>query len=317
MSGGARELAFADNARLANLCGALDANLSQIARALDVRIRRRGGAFRVEGDNAPAAARTLRRLYERAGGAIAPTDVQLSIAENLNGEAEAPPSETPVLRGGKLAKVRARTPGQRRYLETIAENEITLAAGPAGAGKTFLAVFAAACALLRGEVSRIVLVRPAIEAGERLGFLPGDLEQKVNPYLRPLYDALDELLGRRESARRAARGDIEIAPLAFMRGRTLADSFIILDEAQNTTPGQMKMLLTRLGAGSRIVAAGDDTQIDLPSGATSGLIDARARLTGVSGVGLARLSSADIVRQPVVSAVIGAYQDGIKKSPAQ
>ena len=324
MADGALEFSLspADNGRLANLCGAMDSNLKHIARALEVDIQRRGEFFRLRGDKpkTEAAARALRRLYHQAENSVGLVDVQLSIAEQLieNGKAadgHSARTESPIKNfrrpansSMRRAVVQTQTEAQRGYLECIAANPITLAIGPAGTGKTFLAVFAAVRALASGEVERIVLVRPAVEAGERLGFLPGDMEQKVNPYLRPLYDALRELFGRREAEKRAERGEIEVAPLAFMRGRTLSHSFIILDEAQNTTPGQMKMMLTRMGEESRIVVNGDVTQIDLPRGQRSGLVDAAARLCDIDGIALVRFGEADVIRHPLVRRVLDAYE---------
>ena len=337
------DLAPPDNARLANLCGAMDDNLARLSRALSVDIRRRGAKFRLSGPGAAprTAAETLRALYARAGRVIVPRDVQMCVAESMNGEgpdvsdgdggkvdaenesgfgfgADSDSDfASPAVNGRARRSPRApkefapRTAGQREYLEKIRAHDLTICAGPAGAGKTYLAVAAALESARRGETERLILTRPAVEAGgEKLGFLPGDMEQKVNPYLRPLHEALHRLLGRAEAERRMARsgrGAIEIIPLAFMRGLTLESAFVILDEAQNAAPSQMKMLLTRLGADSKIVVAGDDTQTDLPGG-DSGLADAMRRLRGIPGVALHRFSAADIVRHPLTRAVLSAYE---------
>ncbi len=310
------ELSPLDNRALANLCGALDANLRQIEAALDVTIARRGAAFTLRG-GAPQierAAEALERFYRQAKEPLTVDDIQLGLIE-LSGETAAstdmPPasagSESPVLRT-RRADLHGRTPNQITYLKHIQSHDIAIAIGPAGTGKTYLAVACAVDALERDAVKRIVLVRPAVEAGERLGFLPGDFAQKVDPYLRPLYDALYDLMGFDKTAKLFERNAIEIAPLAYMRGRTLNHSFIILDEAQNTTPEQMKMFLTRIGFGTKAVITGDVTQIDLARGQKSGLIEARRILAEVRGIAFTDFTSADVVRHPLVQRIISAYE---------
>ena len=299
-----------DNARLANLCGVLDENLRQIESAFDVTIARRSGHFTLAG--APAQARlaldVLQRLWARAGQELSLDDIQLGVIERLcdANEASAEEGAVPQLRTRKGA-IGGRTPRQVAYLRAIQSHDITFGIGPAGTGKTYLAVAAAVDAFEREQIERIVLTRPAVEAGERLGFLPGDLAQKVDPYLRPLYDALYDLFGFERVGKLFERGAIEIAPLAFMRGRTLNHSFIILDEAQNTTPEQMKMFLTRIGIGSKAVITGDLTQIDLPRGAKSGLAQAREVLAEVRGVAFTQFLKEDVVRHPLVARIVEAY----------
>jgi phosphate starvation-inducible protein PhoH and related proteins len=305
-----------DNRRLARLCGSLDANLRQIESALDVRISRRGAKFTVNGDpqSAERGARVLKRLYEQAHDDLAADDVQLGLTELSRGEAPAAgaPSSQLLTRRPDL---HGRTPHQVQYLENIKAHDLTLGIGPAGTGKTYLAVACAVDALERDKVKRIVLVRPAVEAGERLGFLPGDLAQKVDPYLRPLYDALYDLAGFDRTAKLLERGTIELAPLAYMRGRTLNHAFIILDEAQNTTPEQMKMFLTRIGFGAKAVVTGDVTQIDLQRGQKSGLVEARRILTEVRGVAFTDFTAADVVRHPLVARIINAYEKNAEENP--
>jgi phosphate starvation-inducible protein PhoH and related proteins len=305
------ELSFTpvDNQRLANLCGALDENLRQIETALDVSIARRGERFTLRGDpeQTAKAVKALERFYNDATRDLSVDDVQLALIELREPETkgrEAP--KDPVLATRK-PDLRGRTPNQRAYLQNILSHDITFAIGPAGTGKTYLAVACAADALERDAVKRIVLTRPAVEAGERLGFLPGDLAQKVDPYLRPLYDALYDLLGYDKVAKLFERTAIEIAPLAYMRGRTLNHSFIILDEAQNTTPEQMKMFLTRMGFGSKAVVTGDVTQMDLPRGQASGLVEARKILAEVRGIAFSTFTSKDVVRHPLVQRIVDAY----------
>jgi len=288
----AEEVAFkpVDNARLAALCGPLDANLRKIETALDVSIARRGERFSVAGprEKAAQAAQALRRFYDQAGREeLSVEDIQLGLVEISHQRTrEKPDVESPALLLPRRSELTARTPRQAQYLQAMRDFDITFCVGPAGTGKTFLAVAAAVDALERDAVKRIVLTRPAVEAGEKLGFLPGDLAQKVDPYLRPLYDALYDLMGYDKVTRSFERGAIEIAPLAFMRGRTLNHSFVILDEAQNTTPEQMKMFLTRIGFGSKAVVTGDVTQVDLAKGQASGLADARRVLDGVRGIAM-------------------------------
>ena len=305
-----------DNLRLARLCGALDANLRQIETALDVEIARRGARFSVRGERAQAerAARAIEVFYERAADELSIEDVQLGLAEiSQKDSLEKAEGKSPLLT--RRADLHGRTPHQVQYLENILAHDITLGVGPAGTGKTYLAVACAVDALEREQVKRIVLVRPAVEAGERLGFLPGDLAQKVDPYLRPLYDALYDLAGVERTVKLLERGTIELAPLAYMRGRTLNHSFIILDEAQNTTPEQMKMFLTRIGFGAKAVVTGDVTQIDLGRGQKSGLIEARRILAGVRGIAFTDFTAADIVRHPLVARIIDAYEKDAAEAP--
>ena len=301
-------LSPADNQRLANLCGALDENLRQIESAFDVTIARRGERFTLRGepDRTARAVEVLEKFYSGAKRELTLDDIQLGLVEfqqpRAKEDTEPPPLQT------RRADLHGRTPRQREYLQNIFEHDVTFAVGPAGTGKTYLAVACAVDALERDAVKRIVLVRPAVEAGERLGFLPGDLVAKVDPYLRPLYDALYDLMGFEKVQRNFERGTIEIAPLAFMRGRTLNQSFIILDEAQNTTPEQMKMFLTRIGFGTRAVVTGDVTQIDLARGQKSGLIEARSILAGVRGIAFSVFQSDDVVRHPLVARIVNAYE---------
>jgi phosphate starvation-inducible PhoH-like protein len=305
-----------DNLRLANLCGSLDENLRQIEAALDVNIVRRGENFSIEGktQQAKTAAKVLQRFYDRAGDHLTLEDVQLGLieagAENAGKGrdkiAAAVASPTLMTRRPDL---HGRTPHQIQYLENIQTHDITFSIGPAGTGKTYLAVACAVDALERDTVKRIVLVRPAVEAGERLGFLPGDMAQKVDPYLRPLYDALYDLMGYDKVAKMFERAAIEIAPLAFMRGRTLNHSFVILDEAQNTTPEQMKMFLTRMGFGSKCVVTGDVTQVDLARGQKSGLVDGQEVLKNVRGIAFTRFGTEDVVRHPLVQRIVNAYEN--------
>jgi phosphate starvation-inducible protein PhoH and related proteins len=313
------EVSFApvNNQRLAHLCGALDENLRQIESALDVIITRRGELFTVNGEprQTRLAAQALENFYAQARRHLSVEDVQLGLVE----VAREPPA--PDTHGAPQLKTRrsdlhGRTPRQVQYLKQILEHDITFAIGPAGTGKTYLAVACAVDALERDTVKRIVLVRPAVEAGERLGFLPGDMAQKVDPYLRPLYDALYDLMGYDKVAKLFERNAIEVAPLAFMRGRTLNHSFVILDEAQNTTPEQMKMFLTRIGFGSRAVVTGDVTQIDLPRGHKSGLIEAGPILRRVRGIAFTHFQSSDVVRHPLVQRIVNAYERHTKAQTA-
>ncbi|HUY03571.1 MAG TPA: PhoH family protein, partial [Rhodocyclaceae bacterium] len=282
-----------DNTRLANLCGALDENLRQIEAAYDVVVGRRGERFRISGAAAQAAATALRHFYDQAQEPPTIDEVQLGLVELANRTQSAQPAPGLLTR---KADLHGRTPRQTQYLRQIQEHDITLGIGPAGTGKTYLAVASAVDAFERDLVSRIVLTRPAVEAGERLGFLPGDLSQKVDPYLRPLYDALYDLMGFDKVGKMFERQAIEVAPLAYMRGRTLNHAFIILDEAQNTTPEQMKMFLTRIGIGAKAVITGDVTQIDLARGQKSGLIEAREILKEVRGIAFTDFLAEDVVR---------------------
>jgi phosphate starvation-inducible PhoH-like protein len=304
-----------DNQRLANLCGALDENLRQVETALDVNITRRGERFVIEG-KAPQtrmAAKLLQRFYEQSDADLSLEDVQLGLIEagarsDNGGDKVAKAVAAPALMT-RRPDLHGRTPHQVEYLQNIQTHDITFSIGPAGTGKTYLAVACAVDALERDSVKRIVLVRPAVEAGERLGFLPGDMAQKVDPYLRPLYDALYDLMGYDKVAKMFERGAIEIAPLAFMRGRTLNHSFVILDEAQNTTPEQMKMFLTRMGFGSKCVVTGDVTQVDLARGQKSGLVDGEEVLNKVRGIAFTRFGSEDVVRHPLVQRIVNAYEN--------
>lgn len=303
-----------NNARLANLCGATDEHLRTIEAALQVSIAHRHEQFKVDGPKAKAqrAMEVLQALYEIAARPVPTEKLQLMLA----GDASlAEDEEGSLVLHTRRADLKARTPNQTVYLDNIVHHDITFGIGPAGTGKTYLAVACAVDALERSAVQRIVLTRPAVEAGEKLGFLPGDLTQKVDPYLRPLYDALYDLMGFDRVAKAFERNALEIAPLAFMRGRTLNNAFVILDEAQNTTPEQMKMFLTRIGFGSKCVVTGDVSQIDLPRGQASGLIEAEHILRRVKGIAHTRFTSADVVRHPLVARIVDAY-DAAKKSDA-
>jgi phosphate starvation-inducible protein PhoH and related proteins len=302
----------ADNARLVNFSGPMEQNLRHVEERLGVEVRRRGHQLQVFGAAASVdnAAAVLQRMFElSAGEAMSPERVHLCVQElgfPAADETRGPAGDIVVQtqRGG----IRARGANQRQYLDNIHQNDLTFGIGPAGTGKTYLAVASAVEALQSGSVRRIVLVRPAVEAGERLGFLPGDLAQKVDPYLRPMYDALYEMMGFDRTARHVERQVIEVAPLAFMRGRSLNDSFIILDEAQNTTVEQMKMFLTRMGFGSRAVVTGDITQVDLPRQQRSGLRHAIEVLRGVEGVAFTFFNARDVVRHPLVQRIVQAYE---------
>jgi phosphate starvation-inducible protein PhoH and related proteins len=308
-----------DNVRLAHLCGSLDEHLRAIEQALEVRIARRNEAFRIDAASKASGERALRLLqllYDKARRPIGHQALQLALAEAMAeatagrrravAAAAAVDGEAIALRT-RHADLQGRTPNQLRYLRSILGHDLSLGIGPAGTGKTFLAVACAVDALERSAVQRIVLTRPAVEAGERLGFLPGDLAQKVDPYLRPLYDALYDLMGFDRVGKAFEKGQIEIAPLAFMRGRTLNHAFVILDEAQNTTREQMKMFLTRIGFASRAVVTGDVSQIDLPRGTESGLVDAERVLRRVPGIATTHFTAADVVRHPLVARIVEAY----------
>ena len=321
-SAAAREFALepADNARLASLCGPLDANLRLVETRLGVQIRRRGHEFRIKGARAASTEVVLRDLFAQTRHQqLTPEQVHLCLVEHANGnngegtaaaagQHARPEGEDGAADSGRRGMVRARGAHQREYLANIQHHDLSFGIGPAGTGKTYLAVACAVEALLSERVRRIVLVRPAVEAGERLGFLPGDMAQKVDPYLRPMYDALYELMGFERVARFIERNAIEVAPLAFMRGRSLNESFIILDEAQNTTIEQMKMFLTRIGFGARAVVTGDLTQTDLPSGRMSGLQHAQLILRGVQGVAFTLFDAGDVVRHPLVQRIVQAYE---------
>ena len=282
----------------------MDAHLRSIEAALQVAITHRHGQFKVEGpkEQARQAMELLQALHELGDRPVDAATVQLMLAgDSRMNEATGPGLQT------RRADLKPRTPNQARYLEAIMQHDVTFGIGPAGTGKTYLAVACAVDALQRSTVQRIVLTRPAVEAGERLGFLPGDLSQKVDPYLRPLYDALYDLMGFDPVQKAFERQAIEIAPLAFMRGRTLNNAFVILDEAQNTTPEQMKMFLTRIGFGAKAVVTGDVSQIDLPKSQLSGLVDAERVLRRVKGIAVCHLTSADVVRHPLVARIVDAY----------
>ncbi|ASK33120.1 PhoH family protein [Alloalcanivorax mobilis] len=303
-----------DSRRLANLCGRLDEHIKQIAQRLSVEIRNRGNLFHLSGrsDAVEAASTVLSELYEQTGQGdeITPEMVHLhlqqsDIADKLDNTV-AFPSDEVVIRT-KRTRVKPRGGHQREYVKSIRRFDINFGIGPAGTGKTWLAVACAVDALEKAEVQRILLVRPAVEAGEKLGFLPGDLAEKIDPYLRPLYDALYEMLGFETVAKLMERVVIEVAPLAYMRGRTLNNSFVILDEAQNTTPEQMKMFLTRIGFGSKAVITGDVTQVDLPRHQGSGLVHALEVLAGEEKIGVTRFDSRDVVRHPLVQRIVEAY----------
>jgi phosphate starvation-inducible PhoH-like protein len=324
-------LADADHRRLAHLCGPLDAHLREIEAALAVRIQRRDAEFRIEGPR-EAVLRTAQLLDRLHGEAARPLDeerLRLALVEAAGGDAAgarvaaasaaasvppaaaggtaAPAAAPPIVLHTRHAHLAGRTPNQVQYLRQMLSHDITFGIGPAGTGKTFLAVACAVDALERQGVQRIVLTRPAVEAGERLGFLPGDLAQKVDPYLRPLYDALYDLMGFERVGKAFEKGQIEIAPLAFMRGRTLNHAFVILDEAQNTTREQMKMFLTRMGFRSKCVVTGDVSQIDLPRDTASGLVEARRILARVKGIAFTDFTAADVVRHPLVARIVEAY----------
>jgi len=297
-----------DNKKLANLCGPLDENISQISVGLDVKINRKNSSFVLSGDEKKVllASQLLESITLRATRAILPEDIQLSLVE-LNQKENGTTQGSPQLHTLK-ADLQGRTPMQVSYLNNIQSNDINFGIGPAGTGKTYLAVASAVDALNKEKVKRIVLVRPAVEAGENLGFLPGDLAQKVDPYLRPLYDALYDLAGYDNVTKMFDKGILEVAPLAYMRGRTLNQSFIILDEAQNTTPEQMKMFLTRIGFGTKAVITGDVTQIDLAKSQKSGLIEIQKILKSVKGIEFNFFTSVDVVRHPLVQKIINAYE---------
>ncbi len=314
------ELLPENNERLRNLCGQLDGHLRQIERRLGIEINNRGNLFRIIGDRDAVAAgeQVIKRLYEATEDEVlTPEAVHLHLQESgveallANVEDRLPE----LLIKTKRSVVRARGPNQQEYLHAILRHDINFGVGPAGTGKTYLAVASAVESLEADRVRRLVLVRPAVEAGERLGFLPGDLAQKIDPYLRPLYDALYEMLGFEKVNKLIERNVIEVAPLAYMRGRTLNDAFIILDEAQNTTPEQMKMFLTRIGFGSTAVITGDVTQVDLPKGQASGLRQAIEILRHVEGISFTFFNARDVVRHALVQRIVGAYETFERKQP--
>ncbi len=310
-------LQFNDNHLFALLLGDHDRNLVRLEQGMGVRLSARGNRVAIAGEpaRAEAAAAALNGLYKRLeqGKGLSRGDVDAAVrmAERA---ADAPAGDNPRLPLSDLPAIQTRrgavgprSPGQTAYMEMLARHEMVFGIGPAGTGKTYLAVAQAVAMLQAGRVDKIILSRPAVEAGERLGFLPGDLKEKIDPYLRPLYDALGDMMPGDQVIRRMGTGEIEVAPLAFMRGRTLAHAFVILDEAQNTTPVQMKMFLTRMGEGTRMVITGDLSQIDLPPGQRSGLRDALDTLEGLPGIGVNRFGTRDVVRHPLVAAIVNAY----------
>jgi phosphate starvation-inducible PhoH-like protein len=303
-----RRLVFDDNSLLPQLYGNHDQNLVRLEQLLDVTLSSRGNQVTISGpvENAALARKALVALYERLKRGLAVELAEVDAAVRFARAEGEPAGDAEAVRTRRRV-IGPRSPGQRTYLEALRERDMVFGIGPAGTGKTYLAVAVAVSMLLAGRVERLVLSRPAVEAGERLGFLPGDLREKVDPYLRPLYDALHDMLPAEQVANRIASGEIEIAPLAFMRGRTLAHSFVILDEAQNTTPMQMKMFLTRLGEGSRMAVTGDLTQVDLPHNVKSGLRDAVETLEGVEGIRFVHLTDRDVVRHDLVTRIVRAY----------
>ena len=305
------QVEFEDNRLLPSVFGEHDRYLARIEQRLGVSLHNRGNVVAISGppDAAATARAALQRLYDAVGDGqhidFAEVDAAVRMTENGNGDSVDAGRE-PFIQT-KRKRIAARSPTQARYMQAISKREMVFVTGPAGTGKTYLAVCAAVAMMSAGKVDRIVLSRPAVEAGERLGFLPGDMREKVDPYMRPLYDALYDALPAEQVLKRLETGEIEIAPLAFMRGRTLSNAFVILDEAQNTTPEQMKMFLTRIGFGSKAVVTGDVTQIDLPGGLRSGLVDAIETLSGVPGIEFIRFSQADVVRHELVTRIIQAY----------
>jgi phosphate starvation-inducible PhoH-like protein len=315
-----------DNQQLARLCGPLDENLRQVSQALGVAIGRRGNTFEITGEQVDQAAALLQRFHSQAlKHDLTVDEVQLGIVEARVNQTSQPSAAGNHGNVGyhtanyqlrtRRSDLKPRTPRQAEYIEHILKHDITFGVGPAGTGKTWLAVACAIDALERDNVQRLILTRPAVEAGERLGFLPGDLAQKVDPYLRPLYDALYDLMGFDKVQRLFEKQTIEIAPLAYMRGRTLNNAFVILDEAQNTTPEQMKMFLTRIGFGSKAVVTGDPSQVDLPRGQTSGLAHAVRVLEDVQGIAKTVFTSRDVVRHPLVARIVDAYDQDAQQNP--
>ncbi|MEL7027488.1 MAG: PhoH family protein [Pseudomonadota bacterium] len=308
-------LEFPDNRLLIDLCGEFDRNLAHIEQGTGVHILRRGNQLAIHGEDAARAEaqRVLDTLYGKleAGRAIDAGDIDAAL--RMEALDEAPADQMELFKGGRVElrtrkkTVEPRTDAQKAYVRALFENELAFGIGPAGTGKTYLAVAAGVTMYLSGEVDKIILSRPAVEAGERLGFLPGDMKDKVDPYMQPLYDALNDFLPGKQVAKLIEDKRIEIAPLAFMRGRTLANAFVVLDEAQNATTMQMKMFLTRLGEGSRMVITGDRSQVDLPRGVASGLQDAERLLKDVGGISFSYFSAKDVVRHPLVAAIIEAY----------
>ncbi|WP_340107940.1 PhoH family protein [Pikeienuella sp. HZG-20] len=307
---------FSDNRLLIDLCGGFDRNLAALEQGFDIVIARRGNQLSLSGDaeGVEGAAAALNALYQRleSGRSIEKGDVDAAI--RLRGAARPPdPGQLELFRGGRVEihtkkkVVEPRTATQRAYVQALFRSEMVFGVGPAGTGKTYLAVAAAVSMFIEGKVDRIVLSRPAVEAGERLGFLPGDMKEKIDPYMQPLYDALGDLLPGKQVQKYIEDKTIEIAPLAFMRGRTLSDAFVVLDEAQNATQMQMKMFLTRLGEGGRMAITGDPSQIDLPRGVGSGLVEAERVLSGVEGIEFVRFGAEDVIRHPLVARIVKAY----------
>lgn len=308
------KITLSENGQAVEVLGEQDSHIRLIEQELGVKIVVRGGEASISGpaERTAKCKQVLRYLADIAakGGEITSATVAYGLKTNVAAEEKiADKLSTPIFVTAKGKQVRAKTVGQYNYLEKIRKNDLTFCIGPAGTGKTYLAVVMAVQALKNKEVRRIVLARPAVEAGEKLGFLPGDLQEKVNPYLRPVYDALDDILGYDMARKYMERNIVEVVPLAYMRGRTLEDAFIILDEAQNTTSPQMKMFLTRLGMGSKAVITGDVTQIDLPKGDFSGLAEAEQKLKNIPGIAFSYLTKVDVVRHPLVEKIIAAYEE--------
>jgi phosphate starvation-inducible PhoH-like protein len=320
-------LNFPDNRLLIDLCGEFDRNLARVEQALEVQIMRRGNQLAILGDGAARkrADETLKALYTRleSGRSLEPGDVDAAIRfGDASGAGRGEADQLEMFRGGKIEiktrkkSVVPRTAVQSEYVKKLFAHELVFGLGPAGTGKTYLAVATAVSMFIDGHVDRIILSRPAVEAGERLGFLPGDMKDKVDPYMQPLYDALNDFLPGKQLGKLIEEKRIEIAPLAFMRGRTLANAFVVLDEAQNATSMQMKMFLTRLGEGSRMAITGDMSQVDLPRGVLSGLIEAERVLRGVKGIGFSHFTVKDVVRHPMVAKIIEAYDNSAAKPDA-
>ena len=313
-------LEFENNTLMTIICGQHNQHLARIERALNVQMDSFGNQIKISGlpDKVELASKTFTSLYQQLSAQDNQDEISATLVDDVLRQTEngVNPATTPIDKSLFATtwkkKIFPRTAGQAAYFKLLRDHEVVFGLGPAGTGKTYMAVAWAVDFLKRRQVERIILSRPAVEAGERLGFLPGDMKEKVDPYLRPLYDALYDMMPSDKVDRMIANGEIEIAPLAFMRGRTLSNAFVIIDEAQNTTPVQMKMVLTRLGEDSRMVITGDLSQIDLPSGQLSGLSDAVNRLDGVKGIGITRLSGEDVVRHPVVARILKAYETGQK-----
>ncbi len=313
-----QRLEFADNRKLADMLGAYDSTLVAVESQLGVKALRRGNQVTVQGEESAVAraCEALNALYARieSGRAVEPGDVAAALrAPRLAAEPTRAADQPDLFGGGRVEihtrkkTVEPRTEAQRAYARALFSHELVFGIGPAGTGKTYLAVAAAVSMFIEGRVDKIILSRPAVEAGERLGFLPGDMKEKIDPYLRPLYDAIHDMLPGRQLQKEMESGAVEVAPLAFMRGRTLSNAFVVLDEAQNTTEMQMKMFLTRLGEGSRMAITGDPTQVDLPRGVNSGLVEAARVLNGVKGMAFCHFGAADVVRHPLVARIVEAY----------